>query len=81
MYAFFGIGAMFSPIVIGSLLDGDIFWARYYVAPLAISISLAVLGYFAFKGCESHSESEHTQSRYSFRTDSSQLALRRCRAD
>ncbi|GAA5902344.1 uncharacterized protein JCM6883_001375 [Sporobolomyces salmoneus] len=59
MYAFFGIGAMFSPIVIGSLLDGDIFWARYYVAPLAISISLAVLGYFAFKGYVEPTDETH----------------------
>lgn len=52
MYAFFGIGAMISPIIVGSLVDRGIRWNLYYYAPLSISVALAVLGYFSFNTCE-----------------------------
>lgn len=52
MYSLFALGAMFSPILIGSFVDKDIRWNLYYIAPLSLSISLAVLGFFAFRGCK-----------------------------
>ncbi|GAA6006814.1 hypothetical protein JCM11491_003191 [Sporobolomyces phaffii] len=59
MYSFFGIGAMFSPIIIGSFVDKGIPWNRYYYAPLGISIVLAVLGFLAFKGYEEPADEDH----------------------
>lgn len=53
MYAFFGIGAMFAPIIIGVFVDKGIMWSKYYYAPLTLSITLAILGYIAFKDCKS----------------------------
>ncbi|GAA5941255.1 MFS transporter [Sporobolomyces koalae] len=59
MYAFFGIGAFFSPIIIGSFVDKGIDWSRYYFAPLAISLALAVLGFFAFRDYAEPADESH----------------------
>ncbi|GAA6062525.1 hypothetical protein JCM10212_001575 [Sporobolomyces blumeae] len=59
MYAFFGIGAMFSPIIIGSFVDKGIPWSRYYFAPLALSLGLAILGFFAFRGYVEPADEHH----------------------
>lgn len=59
MYAFFGIGAMISPIIVGSFVDRKIKWSLYYFAPLTISVTLAVAGYFAFKGYVEPADEHH----------------------
>ncbi|GAA5969714.1 hypothetical protein JCM3765_001215 [Sporobolomyces pararoseus] len=59
MYAFFGIGAMISPIIVGTLVDRAIRWNLYYYAPLSISLALAVLGYFSFKTYVEPSDESH----------------------
>lgn len=59
MYAFFGIGAMISPIIVGSLVDRGIRWNLYYYAPLSISVALAVLGYFSFNTYVEPSDESH----------------------
>ncbi|GAA5830612.1 hypothetical protein JCM3766R1_002781 [Sporobolomyces carnicolor] len=59
MYAFFGIGAMFAPIIIGVFVDKGIMWSKYYYAPLTLSITLAILGYIAFKDYVEPNEETH----------------------
>ncbi|GAA5883016.1 hypothetical protein JCM16303_006793 [Sporobolomyces ruberrimus] len=59
MYSLFALGAMFSPILIGSFVDKDIRWNLYYIAPLSLSISLAVLGFFAFRGYVEPADESH----------------------
>ncbi|CEQ42750.1 SPOSA6832_04601 [Sporobolomyces salmonicolor] len=51
MYACFGVGAMFSPLIIGGFIDRGWSWNRYYYAPLSLSIFLAILGCLVFRTC------------------------------
>ncbi|GAA6032438.1 hypothetical protein JCM8097_008175 [Rhodosporidiobolus ruineniae] len=52
LYSCFGVGATFSPLIIGSFVDRNIPWQRYYAVPLGLSLMLAVAGFFAFRGFE-----------------------------
>ncbi|GAA5851769.1 hypothetical protein JCM8547_001203 [Rhodosporidiobolus lusitaniae] len=58
-YAFFGIGAMISPLVIGAFVDKGFPWRFYYYMPLGISLILAVIGYFVFSGYEAPPDETH----------------------
>ncbi|ORY73649.1 major facilitator superfamily domain-containing protein, partial [Leucosporidium creatinivorum] len=48
-YAFFGVGATFSPLIIGSFVDKGYPWNQYYYCPLGVSILLAILSHYAFR--------------------------------
>ncbi|GAA5869215.1 hypothetical protein JCM3774_003982 [Rhodotorula dairenensis] len=50
LYSCFGLGAMISPLAIGAFLDRGYAWNRYYNIPLGISILLAIVGFFVFRG-------------------------------
>ncbi|GAA5982327.1 hypothetical protein JCM10908_006600 [Rhodotorula pacifica] len=50
LYSCFGLGAMISPLAIGAFLDRGYAWNRYYNIPLGISLLLAVIGFFVFRG-------------------------------
>ncbi|KAK4053988.1 hypothetical protein OIO90_003633 [Microbotryomycetes sp. JL221] len=48
LYACFGLGAFISPLLIGSFIDREIAWNKYYYVPLGLSLSLAVLAHVTF---------------------------------
>ncbi|GAA5960836.1 hypothetical protein JCM21900_002299 [Sporobolomyces salmonicolor] len=59
MYACFGVGAMFSPLIIGGFIDRGWSWNRYYYAPLSLSIFLAILGCWVFRTYEAPPDESH----------------------
>ncbi|GAA5932359.1 hypothetical protein JCM1841_000858 [Sporobolomyces salmonicolor] len=59
MYACFGVGAMFSPLIIGGFIDRGWSWNRYYYAPLSLSIFLAILGCLVFRTYEAPPDESH----------------------
>ncbi|KWU41146.1 MFS general substrate transporter, partial [Rhodotorula sp. JG-1b] len=66
LYSCFGLGAMISPLAIGAFLDRGYAWNRYYNIPLGISLLLAVVGFFVFRGCKSaKGEVVHARSKMS----------------
>jgi MFS family permease len=52
MYAMFGLGATISPLIIGTLVDHDIHWKRYYYVPLGLCVLLSIAGLYVFAGCK-----------------------------
>ncbi|GAA5895004.1 hypothetical protein JCM5296_000935 [Sporobolomyces johnsonii] len=59
MYACFGVGAMFSPLIIGGFIDRGWSWNRYYYTPLALSVFLAILGFLVFRTYEAPPDESH----------------------
>ncbi|GAA5893322.1 hypothetical protein JCM6882_008004 [Rhodosporidiobolus microsporus] len=59
LYSFFGIGAMFSPLIIGSFIDKGWDWSWYYIIPLGISLILLFAGFFVFRGYEIPADEAH----------------------
>lgn len=48
----FGLGATISPLIIGTLVDHDIHWKRYYYVPLGLCVLLSIAGLYVFAGCK-----------------------------
>ncbi|GAA5946674.1 hypothetical protein JCM10213_004650, partial [Rhodosporidiobolus nylandii] len=59
LYSCFGIGATFSPLIIGAFVDKGYDWNRYYFMPLGIALILAVIGFFVFRGYETPPDETH----------------------
>ncbi|GAA5837894.1 hypothetical protein JCM11251_004691 [Rhodosporidiobolus azoricus] len=59
LYSFFGVGAMFSPLIIGSFIDKGWSWQWYYIMPLSISLILLIAGFFVFSGYEVPADEAH----------------------
>ncbi|GAA5824229.1 hypothetical protein JCM3770_004339 [Rhodotorula araucariae] len=59
LYSCFGVGAAISPIMIGAFVDKGYAWNRYYNMPLGISILLALVGIFVFRGYEIPPDETH----------------------
>ncbi|GAA6008799.1 hypothetical protein JCM10207_001728 [Rhodosporidiobolus poonsookiae] len=59
LYSCFGIGATFSPLIIGGFVDRGYDWNRYYNIPLGISVLLAIAGYLVFRGYEIPPDEAH----------------------
>ncbi|GAA6008771.1 hypothetical protein JCM10207_001718 [Rhodosporidiobolus poonsookiae] len=59
LYSCFGIGATFSPLIIGAFIDRGYDWNRYYNIPLGISVLLAIAGYLVFRGYEMPPDEAH----------------------
>jgi hypothetical protein len=47
------IGAFASPLLIGGFIDRDVNWNWYYCVPCGLSLILAVVAFFVFRGCAS----------------------------
>ncbi|BGP43687.1 hypothetical protein JCM10449v2_007732 [Rhodotorula kratochvilovae] len=59
LYSCFGVGAAISPIMIGAFVDKGYDWNRYYNMPLGLSIILAIVGFFVFRGYEIPPDEAH----------------------
>ncbi|GAA5914521.1 hypothetical protein JCM8208_005378 [Rhodotorula glutinis] len=59
LYSCFGVGAAISPIMIGAFVDKHIPWQKYYLMPLGISLLLALIGFFVFRGYEIPPDEAH----------------------
>ncbi|GAA5981623.1 hypothetical protein JCM11641_003920 [Rhodosporidiobolus odoratus] len=59
LYSCFGIGATFSPLIIGAFIDRGYSWHWYYIMPLGLSLILAVVGFFTFRGYEAPPDEAH----------------------
>lgn len=45
------VGAFVSPLLIGGFVDRGVSWQNYYFIPLFLSLVLAVVAFFVFRGC------------------------------
>ncbi|KAM0753735.1 MFS general substrate transporter [Meredithblackwellia eburnea MCA 4105] len=61
MYACFGVGAMFSPLIIGSFIDHGFSWTAYYFMPLGLTVTLAMIAFPVFSTYEAPPDETHVQ--------------------
>ncbi|KAM0787314.1 hypothetical protein ACM66B_007088 [Microbotryomycetes sp. NB124-2] len=59
LYSCFGIGALVSPILIGTFIDRGISWNKYYWVPLGLSIGLAVASHVVFHKYQEPTDDAH----------------------
>ncbi|KAL8277056.1 hypothetical protein RQP46_010590 [Phenoliferia psychrophenolica] len=59
MYACFGVGAMFSPLIIGSFIDHGYSWNFYYYMPLGLTFLLGAIAFPVFSTYIAPSDEPH----------------------
>ncbi|KAG9119805.1 hypothetical protein FRC07_004979 [Ceratobasidium sp. 392] len=74
LYAFFGLGALVSPFIIGALAKGRVAWNLYYWFPFSLAALVTLCHYFLFKDYVIPSDDEEPTERRSVRARYLQMA-------
>ncbi|CUA69046.1 hypothetical protein RSOLAG22IIIB_08296 [Rhizoctonia solani] len=62
LYAFFGLGALVSPFIIGALVKAGISWNMYYWFPLSLALLVTLCHIVLFKDYVTPSDREHNEN-------------------
>ncbi|KAG9084111.1 hypothetical protein FS749_005499 [Ceratobasidium sp. UAMH 11750] len=73
LYAFFGLGALISPFIIGALAKAELPWNLYYWFPFSLATLVTLCHFFLFKDYVVPSDEEEPTERRSVRARYSQM--------